>query len=314
MSYAHAQYAQSLADFGTPRSLSRSGGWVLERPIPGAGGRWDAVGCYPLFRCRDWSGLAGDLEDLGRDGLVSLVLVADPLGGAPAGGFGSVFGDLALPWKQHFLVDLGGSGEPGSAHHRRNARRFLRHARIEVCPNPAAELDTWCRLYDELVRRHDVTGVARFSRDGFARQLALPGALLIKAVTGDGAAAGMQIWLTEGDRAWHHLSGYAPEGYRWGGASYALVQAALTELARRGVTVADLGAGAGLDPDARDGLTAFKAGWATRTAPAWLCGKVLDRAAYDRLCAGRTGAYFPLYRDPAALAEPEPEAVHADHR
>jgi hypothetical protein len=314
LSYAHAQYAQSLADFGAPRSLPRCGGWVLERPVPGCGGRRDAVGCYPLFRCRDWSALADDLADLRRDGLVSLVLVADPLGGAPAAGFDAVFGDLARPWKQHHLVDLGRGDEPGSTHHRRNARRFLRHAHIEICPDPPAELDTWCRLYGELVQRHGVTGMARFSREGFARQLDLPGLLLIKAVTDDGATAGMQMWLTEDDRAWHHLSGYAPEGYRWGGASYALVQAALAELARRRVQVADLGAGAGLDAEARDGLTAFKAGWSTRTAPAWLCGAVLDHAAYLDLCAGRTGAYFPLYRDPAASAALEPEAVHADSR
>ncbi|HPF71635.1 MAG TPA: GNAT family N-acetyltransferase, partial [Candidatus Krumholzibacteria bacterium] len=215
------------------------------RSIPGGGGRRDATGCYPLFRCRDWSGLPDDLARLKADGLVSLVLVADPLGGAPAGGFGAVFGDLARPWKQHFLVDLDGR-EPGSAHHRRNARRFLRHAGIEVSTAPSTELDTWCRLYDALVQRHHVTGIARFTRRAFAEQLALPGVLLVKAVTADGGAAGMQLWLTDGDRAWHHLSGYAPAGYRWGGASYALMQASLAELAARGVRTVDLGAGAGL--------------------------------------------------------------------
>ena len=187
MSYAHAQYAESLADFGSPRRLPGCGGWVLVRSIPGGGGRRDATGCYPLFRCRDWSGLPDDLARLKADGLVSLVLVADPLGGAPAGGFGAVFGDLARPWKQHFLVDLDGR-EPGSAHHRRNARRFLRHAAIEVPTSPSTELDAWCRLYDELVRRHHVTGIARFTRRAFAEQLALPGVVLVKAVTDIGTS------------------------------------------------------------------------------------------------------------------------------
>lgn len=313
MSYAHAQYAQSLADFGSPRHLPRCGGWVLERAIPGAGGRRDAAGCYPLFRCADWSGLADDLAELSRDGLVSLVLVADPLAGAPPAGFGSLFADLARPWKEHCLVDL--DRDParlGTDHHRRNARRFLRHARVEVCGEPAALVDTWCGLYAELVRRHRIAGIARFSRAAFAAQLALPGALLLRAVTAAGETAGMQLWLTEGDLAWHHLSGYAPAGYRWGGASYALVQAALVHLAARGVRTADLGAGAGLDADAADGLHAFKAGWATRTAPAWLCGAVLDRSAYAELGAGRAGAFFPLYRDPSPAREPE--ALHADRR
>ncbi|HPF71730.1 MAG TPA: hypothetical protein PLQ13_13725, partial [Candidatus Krumholzibacteria bacterium] len=86
------------------------------------------------------------------------------------------------------------------------------------------------------------------------------------------------------------------------------------ELAARGVRTVDLGAGAGLADDPDDGLTAFKAGWATRTAPAWLCGVVLDPYAYTALSAGRTGAYFPLYRDPAPARVPEPEAEHADAR
>jgi hypothetical protein len=122
----------------------------------------------------------------------------------------------------------------------------------------------------------------------------------------------MQLWLTEGELAWHHLSGYAPAGYRWGGASYALMQAALAHLAARGVRTADLGAAAGLDGDRADGLESFKRGWATRTAPAWLCGAVLDPAAYRELCAGRAGAYFPLYRDPSPVLAPE--ALHADRR
>ena len=313
MSYAHAQYAQSLADFGSPRRLPRCGGWVLEREIPDGGGRRDATGCYPLFRCADWGGLAADLQELRAAGLVSLVLVADPLGGGPPGGFDAVFGDLARPWKDHYLVDLdGGPAQAGTTHHRRNARRFLRHARIEVCPDPRAQLDAWCGLYGALARRHRITGMARFSRAAFARQLALPGAVLLKAVTHGGETAGMQLWLTEGERAWHHLSGYAPTGYRWGGASYALMQAALAHLAARGCRVADLGSGAGLDHDRGDGLTAFKAGWASRTAPAWLCGTVLDRSAYAALAAGRNGGFFPLYRAPQDA--PAPEVVHADGR
>ena len=52
--YMHLGYAESLVEFGTPRELPRSGGWVLERQIPGFSYR-DAMGCYPLFACQDWS-------------------------------------------------------------------------------------------------------------------------------------------------------------------------------------------------------------------------------------------------------------------
>ena len=64
--YLHPGYAQSLAEFGTPRELPRSGGWILERQIPGFSCH-DAMGCYPLFARQDWSQLHADLESVGSE-------------------------------------------------------------------------------------------------------------------------------------------------------------------------------------------------------------------------------------------------------
>jgi hypothetical protein len=76
--YLHPGYAASLAEFGTPRLLPRSEGWILERQIPGSPYS-DGMGCYPLFACQDWSQLHADLESIGSE-LVSLALVTDPFG------------------------------------------------------------------------------------------------------------------------------------------------------------------------------------------------------------------------------------------
>ena len=75
--YLHPGYAESLAEFGTPRELLRCGGWVLERQIPDFSYS-DGMGCYPLFCCSDWSQLHKDLQDI--DDLVALALVTDPFG------------------------------------------------------------------------------------------------------------------------------------------------------------------------------------------------------------------------------------------
>ncbi len=259
------------------------------------------MGSYPLFSCQDWSGLPADLDSLRHDGLVSVVLVPDPLSDPPLELLPKHFDGVCRPWKTHYLVDLDRRGqELGTAHHRRNARRFLRHTTVEVCDRPVAQLDTWCELYGELIRRHGITGPVRFSRAAFALQLGLPGAVLLKATDPQGTVVGMQLWFTEQERAWHHLSGYAPDGYRWGGASYALMQAALEHLRQIGVLVADLGSAAGLTDNPDDGLSRFKAGWSTRTADAWLCGAVLDPQAYAELAAAGSPAsrFFPAYRDP----------------
>ena len=76
--YMHPGYVESLKEFGTPRALPRCRGWILERQIPGYPYH-DAMGCYPLFACQDWSQLHLDLEEVGSE-LVSLALVTDPFG------------------------------------------------------------------------------------------------------------------------------------------------------------------------------------------------------------------------------------------
>jgi hypothetical protein len=112
----------------------------------------------------------------------------------------------------------------------------------------------------------------------------------------------MILWYVAGKDAWYHLSAVAGDGYakRCG---HALMRAALVDLAAEGVLRAELGGAAGLADDPSDGLAAFKRGWSTGHVDAWLCGRVLDRAVYDRLAAGHgpdDGTYFPVYRRPAA--------------
>ncbi len=313
--YAHENYAASLAEIGSPRWLPRCQGWVLERPIPGHPEWRDATGCYPLFVCGDRTRLGDDLADLRADGLVSIVLTTDPLTGPSGLDLERWFPAMARPWKDHSLVDLGVPLETAATgHHLRNARRFSRHAELAVVDDPGSLLDIWCGLYDHLAARHAVTGPARFSRSAFARQLDLPGTVALTATAeGEDAPCAMQIWFTDSRRAWHHLSGYSATGYRWGGASYALMAAALDHFRDLGVREVNLGSGAGLQQDANDGLNRFKAGWSTHTQASWLCGAVLDPRRYAQLCDDREGIYFPLYRDPASAVAPTPEVVHAGH-
>jgi hypothetical protein len=76
LGYTDPRYALSLQEFGEPLELPRCGGWILVRSIPGTPYK-DAMSCYPLFACRDWTKLHEDLEQVGED-LVSLTLVNDP--------------------------------------------------------------------------------------------------------------------------------------------------------------------------------------------------------------------------------------------
>ena len=317
MSYQSADYAQALAEFGTPTQLFHSGGWVLTRELPeaaqGVGApRYDAVGCYPLFACANPTQLGADLEALRASGLVAVTLVTDPLGDLDGERLVEWFRPLARPYKPHYLVDLSQPIlEVASAHHRRNVRKFLRRGRVEICRRPLTELDRWVDLYDHLVSRHDITGMAAFSRESFRRQLGLPTATLFRAVTETGDLAGMQIWFSNDRHCWYHLGAYNDLGYRLGGTSAAVTAMALEHFQQRRLTWANLGSGAGVDHDAQDGLSRYKRDWSTDTGWAWLCGAVLDPQAYTRACEstglseadpGDVPAFFPAYRAPQVLS------------
>ncbi len=163
LGYASPVYAQSLGEFGTPLELPRCGGWILVRDIPGYFYR-DAMGCYPLFACRDWSQLPDDLAELGSD-LVSLALVTDPFGEYQEADLRKCF-DVVIPFKQHLVADLRRPiTEIVSQNHRVRARRALRKLTVEQVGEPVGFLDEWIRLYELLRRKHNINGIRAFSRN-----------------------------------------------------------------------------------------------------------------------------------------------------
>lgn len=290
--YANASYVAAL-ELGTPRQLPRSGGWIIERPIPAFPTLTDAMGPYPLFSCPDWSGLADDLRELVD--LVSLVLVTDPFAPPPVPRLSELFPDVALRFKDHYVCDLSIPLERSvSSHHRRYARAAQRALTIEAC-TPSEAMGEWIDLYDHLKERHGITGITRFSPSSFRRQLALPGLLAFRARTADETVA-MALFLRDGDRAYYHLGASSPLGYQMR-ASFGIFWTALERLARSDVRIVDLGAGPSGTSD--DGLVRFKSGWATQTLPTWLCGRIFSQSDYrDLVALTGTGnqVYFPAYR------------------
>jgi hypothetical protein len=255
------------------------------------------MGCYPVFSCADWSRLGQDLDTLETD-IVSLIVVTDPFGTYSEPQLHEFFPDLVRPFKEHFVVDL---REPMkqrvSSHHQRNVRKASGQVLVERCPDPSELAPVWCTLYQELVARHRINGLAAFSRTALTQQLKVPGVVVFRA-QGTDATIGMTVWYRVGSFAYYHLGAYSHEGYATG-ASFAIFNYALRHFAEVGLRWIDLGGAPGLDADGRDGLSRFKRGWATGTRTAYLCGRIFDRTAYAALVTtvGRLkSTYFPAYR------------------
>ncbi len=294
--YLHSGYARSLTEFGNPRELPRCGGWVLEREIPGYPYK-DAMGCYPIFACRDWSQLHADLEDIGTE-LVTLSLVTDPFGEYIPSYLRKCFNDVVIPFKEHFIVDLRLSINAFiSSHHRRYARKALQKLDVERSEDPARYLDQWVCLYAALIERHQIRGIRVFSPTTFARQMDVPGIVTFRA-TYEGITIGMLLWYVQDEVGYYHLGAYNSLGYEMR-ASYALFWTAIEHFTAIGLRWLNLGAGAGVNSSKLDGLTRFKGGWATGTRIAYLCGRIFNHTRYMEIVNGMgisTNGYFPAYR------------------
>ena len=293
--YADPEYARSLAEFGAPLQLTRSGGWVLRRQIPGFP-YCDAMGCYPLFACQDWSQLHADLDNIGNE-LVSLSLVTDPFGEYDPSYLHRCFNDLVIPFKEHFIADLRRSVSASvSRHHRYYSRKALRSVYVETWEGPTQFIGEWVDLYANVIKRHDLRGIKAFSRTAFARQLGVPGMVMLRAVS-QGTTVGAHLWYVQGEVAYSHLSASTALGYSVG-ASYALYWSAIEYFADK-VRWLDLGAGAGVDSSGTEGLREFKRGWSTGARSSYFCGRIFDHAKYSEIVkASGIGAtdYFPAYR------------------
>jgi hypothetical protein len=295
--YLHPRYAQSLAEFGIPLELPRCGGWILQRRIPGFP-YYDAMGCYPLFACREWSQLFADLEEIGGE-LVSLSVVTDPFGEYSAAYLRRCFRDAVKPFKKHYTVDLRCSmSSYVSRHHRRYARKALRHVHVERCQDPMQFVEEWANLYAALIKRHDIQGIPAFSQASLAKQLTVPGIVVFRVVHRD-TTVGMALWYAQGEVGYYHLGAYNEAGYELR-ASFALFWCAIEYFATEGLRWLNLGAGAGVEATYTDGLTRFKRGWSTGTRTAYLCGRIFDRTRYSGISNTRNVSvtrYFPAYRE-----------------
>jgi hypothetical protein len=297
--YLNPRYAQSLIEYGIPRELPRCGGWILERQIPGSPYR-DAMGCYPLFMCQDWSQLAHDLQNL-EDGLITLAMVADPFCTCDEPSLHRIF-DVVIAFKKHYVADLQRPiDEIVSRHHRRYARKALENVQVEICEEPIRYIDEWTALYASLSERHNVNGLRAFSRIAFLKQLSIPGLVMFRA-TYRGTAVGTAIVVIQQDVAYGHLIGFNEVGHELG-VSYALYYSHFGYLFDK-VRWIDWGGTSGVQNNALDGLSQFKRGWSTDTRIAYFCGKVLDQARYAALVEEKTiseTTYFPAYRSDERL-------------
>lgn len=179
----------------------------------------------------------------------------------------------------------------------------MKHLDVIRVAEPVSQLEGWISLYDRLIARHNVHGIARFSRSAFQLQLETPGIIAYKA-TLNNELVGMVLFFKMNDAIYYHLAGYTTAGYDHR-ASFGIFFQAIQDFQAMGFKWLNMGGGAGLSDQtgaatSENGLVRFKKGWTTETRTAWLCGKILNPSIYNQLTQQKetdTTHFFPAYRD-----------------
>jgi len=282
--YAAAFGVNSLwvPEWGTP---------VLVRPIPETSD-FDAIGCYPLAALDPEANIKGGLARLGQAGLVSVVLVPDPLH-SPALPVLEAGFPICRPYKTHFILDRSLPRRKLSVSHAHNIRLAKRACEVVAMPLQTI-LGEWIDLYRNLVRRQGIVGLANFS-DGYFETLTRLEGLTTFVALQDGEPVAASLWVRYGDSVYYHLTASSEKGYRTR-AVFAIAATAIDHFSDCAFVHFGGGAGTG---NAADGLAYFKRGFANREMLSYICGAVLAPARYERLAAERSSnEFFPSYRTP----------------
>lgn len=286
--YAQSDYVASYRDMD---SVFFSSHWDCALEIRSVGGsRLDLAGPYPLTPIPSGERLAKGLAAMEGQGFVSLLVVPDPLVSPSYDQLAKHF-DFAKLYKPHFVQDPAAGPFYPTRHHRANIRRALRHVDVGEF-SLSDHLDEWTNLYEHLSRRHSIPKNRKLP-EAHHRFLASRQEVRGFGAFLSGELVSATLWVVEEGRAYHHLSASSLAGYETG-ASYGVMASSLEELR---YVVCDLGGGAGDHERDRVGLESYKRGFCNSTRNAYVCGKILESAAYEELSSGLDrNNYFPAYR------------------
>ncbi|MGE0753991.1 MAG: hypothetical protein AB7L92_02395 [Alphaproteobacteria bacterium] len=292
--YATRAYADSLAHWGKTLAVPEWGCHVIVRDIDGT--HKDAAGVYPITPLLPDTDIQGGVERLKGEGLVSVVLVLDDFHRPPLEVLSQAF-DRVVPFKPHYLYRPSLGGVNYDSHHKRALKKAHKQVRSGIV-DLKKDAASWCALYDELIRKLDLTGLHAFGMAHHAALADIPGFVAMGSWVGDELVS-CHVWVEHDGFCHSHLVASNPVGYDTR-AGYATNAASMEYF--QNATVLNFGGGAGNSVDADDGLARFKRGFSNDMAQSYICGAVLDKNAYSRLVAARKFTlpvkFFPAYRAP----------------
>ena len=264
---------------------------LVVREVPGAEGLLDAVSPYgyPGFEGPPDLRLEVEDVDFGASGLVS-AFIRHHLGGEPP----------LSGTRERNVVQIADPALPRKSRpsDRQQIRRNERSGyAVDVLPGPEVtpgQRSAFADAYEQTMRRAEADERYFFGGEYFELLLSSPRAWLCVALDPAGELAAGSLATASDGMLHYYLSGTGDA--HLGDSPMKNVVSALVDFAWERELPLNLGGG--ISPG--DRLEEFKRGFANRTE-AWRTSEIVcDRAAYERLSAGReAGEFFPAYRAPS---------------
>lgn len=300
LAYGSAQFAESFNVHGEVFQLSHSGLYVIKRFVDEE--KFDLTGVYPFSICRNWSGLAADIEELKNSGAISLTFVADPFAESEIRrNSDQCQWSIFKRYKTHFTVETTADWEKSLSHDtRRRCRRALEKHKVEMLALSEETAESFWYLHQSLVRKYNISGLGKITLPMLKEQIKCPGTYVF-AASFQGSLYGASIILVSGEIAYLYLVAAHEKSYK-NNTSYSLYFSCISWLQKQGIRWVNLGGNAGNENNDMDGLARFKKQWSNSTFYSTLCGKILNTTAYEELTVSshttQEKDFFPAYRSP----------------
>jgi hypothetical protein len=263
--YSSASYSNALRDGAAiPLAIPEWDSYVLVRAADAGGQKKCATGLYPFACLAPTANLSAGLHRLRNHGVVSVVLVTDPLWQPALDSLKTAF-SVCQPLKVSYIIDR----EKAIYFHKTHRRRIRKaHQQCQIQIVPLGDyLEEWFRLYQGLVRRKEIAAARDFSRSYF-QNLARMEALTAVAAFVRSKLVAMSLWIRHSETVYCHLSASSATGYACS-ASYGAHDFAIQHF--RDCRYIILGGVAGFVDSPDDGLASFKRGFANATAQSYFC-------------------------------------------
>ncbi len=290
MSYNSKIYAECFSELGEIYALKKSGVFCLKLPNQFTP-YYDLSYCYPFITPNNCNNLIQDLIEETEFQCFYGVL-------NPWIEFNNSyeFFDRAFRYKFHYFVELDEKNIWDKLHstHKRKIKSSLKHIKVTI-EKPENVAEKWVELYENLIKKHNIKGLTKFSPSILKKFLLVPGSKIYSAYV-QGDLSGLAVFYELNSIVYYHLAAYSDKAYQVS-ASYGLFWEAINNF-REKFSILHLGGVS--DSGNTDGLKFFKAGWGSNTIPVYFLAKILNRAKFtETVCISKSEHikdFFPPYR------------------